>query len=77
MYLSDLCTVSVSLAGLPAISIPAGYRKGLPVGVQLVGRRLEEETLLKIAHFLEKTGLTSSIKDKHNVALGFCGSAKS
>ncbi|OYD13777.1 Asp-tRNA(Asn)/Glu-tRNA(Gln) amidotransferase GatCAB subunit A [candidate division WOR-3 bacterium JGI_Cruoil_03_44_89] len=58
MYLSDLCTVSVSLAGLPAISIPAGYRKGLPVGVQLVGRRLEEETLLKIAHFLEKTGLT-------------------
>jgi aspartyl-tRNA(Asn)/glutamyl-tRNA(Gln) amidotransferase subunit A len=58
MYLSDLCTVSVSLAGLPAISTPAGYRNGLPVGIQLVGRRLEEGTLLKIAYFLERTGLT-------------------
>jgi len=57
MYMSDLCTVSVSLAGLPAISIPVGYRNGLPVGVQLVGRRLEEGTLLKIAYFLERTGL--------------------
>lgn len=58
MYLSDLYTVSASLAGLPAISIPAGYKKGLPVGAQLIGRRLEEGTLLKIAYFLERTGLT-------------------
>ena len=54
MYLSDLCTASVSLAGLPAISIPAGTREGLPVGMQLVGRRLEEETILGIAHRLER-----------------------
>jgi len=62
MYMSDLCTVSVSLAGLPAISIPAGYRNGLPVGVQLVGRRLEEGTLLKIAYFIERTGLIETNK---------------
>jgi len=60
MYLMDLCTVSISLSGLPAMSIPVGYQKGLPVGLQIVGRRLEEGTILKICHFLEKNGLTSS-----------------
>ncbi|MCK4328882.1 Asp-tRNA(Asn)/Glu-tRNA(Gln) amidotransferase subunit GatA [candidate division WOR-3 bacterium] len=60
MYLMDLCTVSISLSGLPAMSIPVGYQKGLPVGLQIVGRRLEEGTILKICHFLEKNGLASS-----------------
>ena len=60
MYLSDLCTVSASLAGLPAISVPAGYRKGFAVGMQIVGRKLEEETILRIAHLTEKNGLAKA-----------------
>lgn len=62
MYLADLCTVSISLAGLPAISIPIAYREGLPVGIQIVGRRLEEDTILKIAYLLEINSLTAPNK---------------
>jgi len=50
MYLSDLYTVSVNLAGLPAISVPAGFVKNLPVGMQLIGNYFEESRLLNIAH---------------------------
>ncbi len=50
MYLSDLYTVSVNLAGLPAVSIPAGFTKQLPVGMQLIGNYFEEARLLNIAH---------------------------
>jgi aspartyl-tRNA(Asn)/glutamyl-tRNA(Gln) amidotransferase subunit A len=51
MYLSDIYTVSVNLAGLPAISIPAGFdAQGLPVGLQLIGRYLDEARLLNVAH---------------------------
>ncbi|MCZ6785237.1 MAG: amidase family protein, partial [Proteobacteria bacterium] len=49
MYLSDVYTVSASLAGIPALSIPAGFVRGLPVGLQLVGRPLDEATLLRVA----------------------------
>jgi len=54
MYLSDIYTVPVNLAGLPAISIPVGKINGLPVGLQIVGRHFEEETIFKIAYELER-----------------------
>jgi aspartyl-tRNA(Asn)/glutamyl-tRNA(Gln) amidotransferase subunit A len=50
MYLSDIYTISVNLAGLPGISIPAGFVKGLPVGVQLITNYFTENKLLNIAH---------------------------
>ena len=50
MYLTDIYTASVNLAGLPALSMPAGFIDGLPVGLQLVGRSLDEATLLRAAH---------------------------
>jgi len=50
MYLSDIYTVSVNLAGLPAISIPAGMVKGLPIGMQIIGTYFSEARLLNIAH---------------------------
>jgi aspartyl-tRNA(Asn)/glutamyl-tRNA(Gln) amidotransferase subunit A len=55
MYLSDIFTISVNLAGLPAISIPCGFSKaGLPIGLQLIGRPFEEETILRAAHAYEQ-----------------------
>ena len=50
MYLSDIYTVSVNLAGLPAISIPVGFSQGLPVGMQIIGNYFHEARLLSIAH---------------------------
>ncbi|MCX6388980.1 MAG: Asp-tRNA(Asn)/Glu-tRNA(Gln) amidotransferase subunit GatA [Solirubrobacterales bacterium] len=62
MYLSDFCTVPMSLAGIPAISIPNGLSEGLPVGLQLVGPAFSENRILGIAASLE-------------AAIGFDGSA--
>jgi aspartyl-tRNA(Asn)/glutamyl-tRNA(Gln) amidotransferase subunit A len=50
MYLSDVCTLPINIAGVPAISIPAGFDKGLPIGMQIIGKPFSEETLLKIAY---------------------------
>jgi aspartyl-tRNA(Asn)/glutamyl-tRNA(Gln) amidotransferase subunit A len=56
MYLSDIYTVSVNLAGLPALSLPCGKDKiGLPIGLQLIGRAFDECTILRIADALEKS----------------------
>ena len=55
MYLSDVYTVSVNLAGLPGISVPCGSSDGLPVGLQLIGRPFDEETLLRVAHVVERS----------------------
>jgi aspartyl-tRNA(Asn)/glutamyl-tRNA(Gln) amidotransferase subunit A len=56
MYLSDVFTISVNLAGLPAIALPCGFSKtGLPIGVQLIGRAFEEETVLRAAHAYEQS----------------------
>jgi aspartyl-tRNA(Asn)/glutamyl-tRNA(Gln) amidotransferase subunit A len=54
MYLNDFCTVPMSLAGIPAISIPSGLSEGLPVGLQLAGPALSENRLLDAAHALER-----------------------
>ena len=54
MYLSDIYTISVNLAGLPGISIPCGFTKSrLPIGMQLIGRPFDESSLLSIAHDFE------------------------
>jgi aspartyl-tRNA(Asn)/glutamyl-tRNA(Gln) amidotransferase subunit A len=50
MYLSDIYTIAVNLAGLPGMSIPAGFVNGLPVGLQIVGNYFDEARLLNIAH---------------------------
>ena len=55
MYLSDICTIPVNLAGLPAISIPAGLSKdGLPIGLQVIANTLREDNLFRTAYTLEK-----------------------
>ena len=55
MYLNDIFTVPVNLAGLPAISIPAGLdKKGYPLGLQLIGKALDEQNILNIAYAFEK-----------------------
>jgi aspartyl-tRNA(Asn)/glutamyl-tRNA(Gln) amidotransferase subunit A len=55
MYLNDYCTIPMSLAGIPAISIPSGLSDGLPVGFQLAGPAFSEGRLLDAAHALERT----------------------
>jgi aspartyl-tRNA(Asn)/glutamyl-tRNA(Gln) amidotransferase subunit A len=50
MYLSDIYTIAVNLAGLPGMSVPAGFVDGLPVGLQLIGNYFEEGRLLNAAH---------------------------
>ncbi len=55
MYLSDLCTVPVNIAGLPAISVPCGTNKeGMPIGFQLIGNHFKEETILNVAYAYEQ-----------------------
>ena len=54
MYLNDFCTVPMSLAGIPAISIPSGLSEGLPVGFQIAGPAFSENRILDAAHALEK-----------------------
>lgn len=56
MYLSDIFTISVNLAGVPAMSIPCGFTSAkLPVGLQLIGRHFDEETIIKAAHAYERS----------------------
>lgn len=50
MYLQDIYTISLNLAGLPGMSIPAGFSQGLPVGLQLIGNYFDEAKLLNVAH---------------------------
>ena len=55
MYLQDVFTITLNMAGLPGISVPAGLdNKGLPLGLQVIGKPFEEETLFKTAHVIEQ-----------------------
>ena len=55
MYLADICTVSINIAGLPGISIPCGVDgNGMPIGMQLIGKRFQEETILNAAYSFEQ-----------------------
>lgn len=55
MYLADICTVSVNVAGLPGISIPCGVdKKGMPIGMQLIGNKFCEEIILNAAYTFEQ-----------------------
>ena len=65
MYLNDIFTVPVNLAGLPGISIPAGHdKKGYPLGLQLIGKAFDEQNLLNIAYAMEeKIGFENKISD--------------
>jgi len=54
MYLSDVCTIPVNIAGLPAISVPGGMSEGLPVGLQFIGPQMGDGTVLRVAHAYEQ-----------------------
>jgi aspartyl-tRNA(Asn)/glutamyl-tRNA(Gln) amidotransferase subunit A len=54
MYLSDVCTLPINIAGIPAISIPGGFADNLPIGMQIMGKPFSEEILLRIAFAYEQ-----------------------
>ncbi|MGH2584591.1 MAG: Asp-tRNA(Asn)/Glu-tRNA(Gln) amidotransferase subunit GatA [Dehalococcoidia bacterium] len=54
MYLSDVCTLPINIAGIPGISVPCGFEDGLPIGLQILARPFDEETMLRVAHAHEQ-----------------------
>jgi len=54
MYLSDVCTLPINIAGVPGISIPAGFGEGLPIGMQIIGKPFGEEAILRTAYAYEQ-----------------------
>jgi aspartyl-tRNA(Asn)/glutamyl-tRNA(Gln) amidotransferase subunit A len=62
MYLEDIYTVTINLAGVPAISVPCGYIDNLPVGMQLIGKQFDEETILRAAYAYEQANGWNKIK---------------
>ena len=54
MYLSDICTLPINIAGIPGLSIPAGFCNGLPIGMQILGKTFSEEMLLHVAYAYEQ-----------------------
>ncbi len=68
MYLSDVCTVPVNLAGLPALAIPCALHDGLPVGMQLIGPALQESRLLQVAAAYEQAAGLLPLRPRLEVA---------
>ncbi|AFM40245.1 glutamyl-tRNA(Gln) and/or aspartyl-tRNA(Asn) amidotransferase, A subunit [Desulfosporosinus acidiphilus SJ4] len=62
MYLSDITTVPINLAGIPAISVPAGFVNGLPIGMQLMGKHFNEGTLYRVAYTFEQNTTYHTLK---------------
>lgn len=54
-YMSDVCTVPINIAGIPAMSIPCGFSKGLPVGMQIMSKAMGESAIIKVAHAFERS----------------------
>ena len=54
MYLSDIYTTPINLAGLPAVSIPVGFSNSMPVGMQIIGNDFREGDILNIAHLFQQ-----------------------
>jgi aspartyl-tRNA(Asn)/glutamyl-tRNA(Gln) amidotransferase subunit A len=54
MKLADICTIPANLAGIPGISVPCGFKDGLPIGLQIMARGLDEETLIRVAFTYEQ-----------------------
>ena len=55
MYLADIYTININLAGIPAVSVPCGFSEsGLPIGIQIIGDHYEEEKILRAAYALEQ-----------------------
>ena len=64
MYLNDVFTVAVNLAGLPGLSVPAGVDKnGLPLGLQIIGKKWDEETVLCVGDVIEKKAGFNAVPD--------------
>ena len=62
-YLTDICTVPVNIAGLPAVSVPCGFDKnGMPIGLQIIGKRFDEATVLNAAYQFEQMTSTNAFK---------------
>lgn len=55
MYMQDVCTIPINLAGVPAISLPCGFSNGLPIGLQIIGKPLGEETIIRAAYTFEQS----------------------
>ncbi|MBP1733045.1 MAG: aspartyl/glutamyl-tRNA(Asn/Gln) amidotransferase subunit, partial [Deltaproteobacteria bacterium] len=65
MYLSDIFTIPVNLAGLPGLSVPCGFdRKGLPIGLQIIGKPLDEGLMLQAAYVCENELQLKKIPDR-------------
>jgi aspartyl-tRNA(Asn)/glutamyl-tRNA(Gln) amidotransferase subunit A len=54
MYLSDICTIPINLAGIPGLSIPCGFSNGLPIGLQILGKPFSEDIMLRVAYTFEQ-----------------------
>ncbi len=65
MYMTDMCTIPVNLAGLPAISVPCGLSQGLPVGLQIIGKMFDEQTILQVADAYEKAVDFAAVRTAH------------
>ncbi len=67
LYLEDIFTLSANLAGVPGLSIPAGFSKGLPVGIQLLGKHFDEGNLLAVGHAFEQARGEWKLKEEVGV----------
>jgi aspartyl-tRNA(Asn)/glutamyl-tRNA(Gln) amidotransferase subunit A len=65
MYMNDILTIPVNLAGVPAISVPCGFSDGLPIGLQIIGKHFDEKTIYQVAHAFEQA--TDHHKAKPNL----------